>query len=467
LKTNSGFIVKFCAPVILLAPGLLVPALAQTNPGPADANPPDATQPSVPSSSSGGWYDPAESKRFSALDVKSSGGLSPDFGDGLLGNAGGVRSDLADVGIAGTIYITGTWWQNVLNAPRRSNGGQAYVGQRDTHFQLYGIYGTYDLGHIGLEGAQLMLDGGCSASSDISVWAKGCRVIELSFFDSFFHGKVDLSAGFLANDLAFVDTYVGGNAQTGGFGPAGILPVEAGLGQQPGTAPGLNITYHFDENWYDKIGVQRSLSPLGIVEDFSVINKSGFRFNEPSAHTLVIDQFGFKRPSSQSALSSDFRVGGLYNWSEYANFDTGSTSHNRDVFLLGDQQLRQPDSRLPFRGWYAGFTYMDNPADVNVFQRYYEARFYNDGPFASHPFDQFSIIISTTTFSQDARLAEIRAGAFAPPKTTTSETISYAYKVAHGTYIHPGFTYTNNPSFVTQPGIGHDLNFFFNFQVTL
>ena len=110
---------------------------------------------------------------------------------------------------------------------------------------------------------------------------------------------------------------------------------------------------------------------------------------------------------------------------------------------------------------------MLNPGDVDVFQRYYEARFYNDGPFASRPSDQLSMVFSTTSFSEAARLAQIDAGAFAPPKNSTSETISYAYKATHGVYIHPGFTYTNNPSFVTYPGIGHDLNFFINIFIFL
>jgi hypothetical protein len=41
------------------------------------------------------------------------------------------------------------------------------------------------------------------------------------------------------------------------------------------------------------------------------------------------------------------------NWSDYTNFDTGSVSHNHDIFVLGDQQLNQLDRQLPFRGWYA------------------------------------------------------------------------------------------------------------------
>jgi len=168
LITNTGLIVKFGAAVILLASALSVPALAQTTPTDTssidDAIPPNVTQSSGPPAdatqlsskppqSSGGWYDPAKSKRFSAMNAKNAGRLSPDFGDGLLGDAGGVRSDLADVGIAGVITLSSTWRQNVLNAPRQSDGRQIYIGQRDTHSQQYGLYATYDLGHIGLEGA--------------------------------------------------------------------------------------------------------------------------------------------------------------------------------------------------------------------------------------------------------------------------------------------------------------------------
>ena len=465
-RTQSGSFAAAVIPVTLFLSGAVT---AQT--GSADANATDVPQPGgtppsamqVPTSDShpsGGWYDRDKSARFSAMYAKNWGGLSPDFGDGLLGDAGGVRSALADVGIAGTIFLTGTWWQNLLNAPRQTNGSQSYIGQRLTHLQNYGLVGTYDLGHIGLEGAQLVLDTACAASSYLGVYSRGCRILDLSFYQSFFKGRVELSAGFLPNDVEFVDTYVGGNLDTGSFGPSAILPVQSGLARQPGTAPGLNVTYHFDGNWYDKIGVQRSLYPQGqgLVTDYSVLNHSGVRFDEPLSRTLLIDQVGYKRPASADGLSSDFRLGGLYNWSDYSNFDTGSVSHNHNIFVLGDQQLNQPDPQVPFRGWYAGFTFMDSPSEVNVFRRYYEARFYADAPFRTRLGDQFSIVFTHSLFSKDARRALIAGGAFPPPTDATSVTLSYALKVAHGIYLDPGLTYTNHPSFVTTPNEGHDLN---------
>jgi len=83
--------------------------------------------------------------------------------------------------------------------------------------------------------------------------------------------------------LSFVDTTWAETWIRASFGPSAILPVQSGLARQPGTAPGLNVTYHFDGNWYDKIGVQRSLYPQGqgLVTDYSVLNHSGVRFDEP------------------------------------------------------------------------------------------------------------------------------------------------------------------------------------------
>jgi porin len=165
-----------------------------------------------------------------------------------------------------------------------------------------------------------------------------------------------LTAGYVPNDVQFIDVYVGGNLQTGSFGPTASLPIQAGLSENADDAPGLNVKSNFHKNWYDKIGVQRSLYPQGkgAVSDWSEINRHGVRFSEPFAKALVIDELGFKRPASTDSLSRFFRVGGLYNWSDYTNFNTGKFSPNWMVYLLGDQQLTRTSPTMPFRGLYGG-----------------------------------------------------------------------------------------------------------------
>jgi porin len=395
------------------------------------------------------------------------GSLGPDFGDTLLGDAGGVRSALADYGIAGSIYFSAVQWQNLLKSPTKTNGSQAYIGQKYTAFSTYGLFATYDLGHIGLPGAQIVLDAPCSVSSYLPAYARACRANQLSFYDSFFHGRVELSAGILPNDVEFVDTYVGGSTNTGAFGPQAILPVQSGLSFQPGVAPGLNVTYHFDANWYEKIGVQRSVSPQGLIQEYTYFNRHGLTFSEPNAKSLVIDEVGFRQTPSADTLSTYIRGGGLYNWTQYTDFNTGGTNPNWNVYLLGDQQLSRPDSGLPYRGWYGGFTIMESPSDVNVFRSYYEVRLYDISPFKSRPADQFNIVGTHSLFSRDARQYYIDQGLYPPQKDTTSVTAAYAYKVTHGTYIQTGLSFTNHPSFITEPGQGHDLNFFLFFVTYL
>src|SRR6202021_2714039 len=113
------------------------------------------------------------------------------------------------------------------------------------------------------------------------------RANPLFFYDSFLRGRVELSAGILPGDVAYVDTYVGGNTNTGAFGPQAILPAQSGLSFQPAVAPGLNVTYHLDSDWYDKIGVQRSESPQGVVQEYSYFNPHGLTFTEPNVKALV------------------------------------------------------------------------------------------------------------------------------------------------------------------------------------
>jgi porin len=440
---------------------------------PQPANPPASAESSnasqsapsqgkgVPPQPESGWYNPALSAKLSGMGIKSWGSLCPNFGDSLLGNAGGIRSKLADHGIAGLLSITATGWQNLLSEPSQTNGMQAYIGQKFTHDETSGVLGSYDLGHIGLKGAQIGLDFGTGqATSDINVTARGFRVNDLSLHYPLLGGKIELTAGYVPNDVQFIDVYVGGNLQTGAFGPTASLPIQAGLSENADDAPGLNVKSNFHKNWYDKIGVQRSLYPQGkgAVSDWSEINRHGVRFSEPFAKALVIDELGFKRPASTDSLSRFFRVGGLYNWSDYTNFNTGKFSPNWMVYLLGDQQLTRTSPTMPFRGLYGGFSVMDSPANVNVFRQYDELRLYDIGPFSSRPFDMASLVVTHSSFSKDARQATTSGGSYPPPTDTTSISGTYAFKLAPGTYIIPVLGYTAHPSFITAPKQGNDLN---------
>jgi porin len=437
----------------------------------ASAESSDASQPApsqgkdVPPKPESGWYNPAVSAKLSTMGLKNWGILSPNFGDTLLGNAGGIRSKLADHGIVGTALVDAVGWQNLLSGPSQTNGAQAYIGQKFTNITAGFILATYDLGHIGLKGGQIDLDAGCQQTNYINVSPRGCRFVDLSLYYPFLEGKIELAVGYLPNDTEFVDTYIGGNLQAGSFGPQAILDVQSGLSTNSFGAPGLNVTSHLTKNWYDKVGVQRSLYPQGkgLISDWSKINRSGLRFSEPFAKALVIDELGFRRPASTDNLSSYFRVGGLYNWSDYINFNTGKFAPNWNVYLLGDQQLTRKSPTLPFRGLYGGFTIMDSPANVNAFRQYYELRLYEIGHFSSRPFDMGSFVVTHSSFSRDARQATISGGAYPPPTDTTSVTGSYAFKVLPGTYLIPGLSYTAHPSFITAPKQGNDLNFFLTF----
>jgi porin len=110
---------------------------------------------------------------------------------------------------------------------------------------------------------------------------------------------------------------------------------------------------------------------------------------------------------------------------------------------------------------------MESPSNVNVFRSYYEARLYDIGPFASRPEDQFNIVATHALFSGDARQFYIEQGVYPPQEDTTSVTLAYAYKLTHATFLQSGLAFTNNPSFLTEPGQGRDLNFFISFSTYL
>jgi porin len=415
--------------------------------------------------------DPAKSAEFSKLNFKAWSFLSPDFGDMLLGDAGGVRSGLADHGIGLGLSFGTVVWQNLLNGPSRTNGQQTYIGQLFTVVQSEGVFLSYDLGRVGLHGSQISTDTGCAQASYLVAGTNKCRIRDLSYYQPFLHGRIELTAGLLNNTVEYADTYLGGNLAAGAFGPTSNLMVQSGLSNNTTTAPGLNVKYHFDANWYDRLGVQRSTSPQGLLADQETINPYGVRFAERGARELVINEFGFRQEATADAMFSYFRMGALYNWSGYMNFETGKNTRNYNSYLLGDQQLSRPDSDLPYRGWYGGFTVMDSPSDVNVFRRYYETRLFDIGPFRSRPADQFNIVATRSVFSDEARQSLLANGgespqaffSFPPRKESMSLTSSYAFKAGPGTYLVPALAYTNHPTFAAVRGQGSDLNISLSF----
>jgi hypothetical protein len=109
------------------APQPAIPlASAESADAPQSATPQEDVHPQP----EGGWYNSAVSAKLSGMSFKNWGILSPNFGDVLLGNVDGIRSKLADHGIAGIIAIDANGWQDQLSEPASTDGMEGYYGSK-------------------------------------------------------------------------------------------------------------------------------------------------------------------------------------------------------------------------------------------------------------------------------------------------------------------------------------------------
>jgi porin len=172
----------------------------------------------------------------------------------------------------------------------------------------------------------------------------------------------------------------------------------------------------------------------------------GLRFLPHGDKLLEIGETGFKRRAAAAKLGEWYRAGWMANDTPYTSLRTGlKQSGNYCGYLMGDQQVWQPEESNPGRGVYVGGSAMVVPADLNVYRLYYEARFYYAAPFRRRPDDFASIVASYSAFSQDY-LRSLAAAGKTYWRASDSVTGSYTAHVAHGVYLGLGLSYVNGPS---------------------
>ncbi|MHC1480906.1 carbohydrate porin [Frateuria aurantia] len=324
---------------------------------------------------------------------------------------------------------------------------QHFGGQRPTVSDIQQVIVTYDLAKIGIENGQFVF----GLVNYQTTWnAIGPRTrISLSrfaYYQSFDQRRWELKLGYNCNDLEFYGAAVGGSLSSGVFGPSATIPYEVGLTHLPQCAPGLNITYNADNHFYNKLGLQRSLSPGGGQMEHA-LNRYGVRFGLHGAGLLMIDETGYRRRASDGEGSIWVRAGVIYNNSDYLKPGTSRYSpDNYAGYLLADLQLTQPDSQLPFRGWYLGASANDARHDVNVYDQSAEIRLYGIGIFPSRPFDMISLVYGYTGFSTEIR-QHFHGRGRDPAPNAQSLTGNYVAKLLPGLYMNAGVGYTNHPSF--------------------
>lgn len=378
----------------------------------------------------------------------------PGPADTIDRDMGGVRSALADLGIG---YVG--WTQNSLidnrmpNASKSTIFNQRYIGESPTFCTVNSMIVTYDLGRFGIPDGQITV----GAEQQYWTWKPAgpdrVGINTIAYYQTFFDRTLELKMGYLRNH----DEFLGMNP----FGPTPIILSQAGMSNNSAPTPALNVKYNLDDRLYNKISIQRSVSPDGQLAHMSE-NPTGLNWRTANAGILLLDEFGYKAKATEGSPETWLRAGIGFNDSHYPNLADPSqprANANSAYYLAVDRQFWQSDAQdSPARGIYGGFSAMYAPSDVNKVSRYLELRLYAKGLFSSRPGDQIAIAATNIAWSHFAVDAALAKGDLVH-RDSTAIRGRYTARLAPGVYATLGLLYINNPTTITYSRqTGHALN---------
>jgi porin len=367
----------------------------------------------------------------------------PPFTDTVLGGNSAYRRALYSKGFVLRSNSTVSYAQNTLNPPVPSDQ-QTYMGEREFVRLMANPILTYDMRAFHLRSAQLNFAAGLNWVTWNPAGPDSIVMSSLYLYKSFAEGHVETKVGYIGNDFEFVGLQVGGALSTGSQGVYAILPYEVGLSHFPVAAPAFNLNLVGPRNLYFKGSLQRSLDPGGGPATIGR-NATGFRFMPKGDKLVTVYEIGYNHRPIADSGQTWLRAGYIRNTTPYPNSRTGiPTPGNFCAYILGDYQLYQSDRNHPNHGIYGGVSAMGTPTDLNAYTRYYELRFYDEGPFRSRPGDTASLVSSYSTYSR-YMIANLAAQGKTAWRNSSTVTGSYNFHVARGAYLSAGLSYHAGP----------------------
>jgi len=415
-----------------LAP--LVAAICISGSGLASAQSATSTVPPVAREQS-----PPAARSIEDLNLVGAAVTMPPFVDSALGTTSAFRRALASHGLMLRMNVAERFSQNLLEGPVPGSQ-QAYIGHRPTIISGVNPILTADLRQLGLRQTQLNIGLGWRYASWKPAGPDSLTVTSLYAYKGWGDRRVEMKAGYIANDLEFVGLQVGGSLATGAQGVYAVLPNEVGLSFLPFAAPSFNVKVRPTRRTYIKSAVQRSLDAAG-ARSTAARNPTGLRFAVEGNGALAIGEVGYQQASGPTQGQVWVRGGYMRNSTAYLNRATGrQESGNYCAYVLADLQLRLPDPTAPGRGLFLGGTAMTVPDEVNAYNRYYEVRVYDRGIVASRPSDVLTVIAAYREHSPHftSRVSEEGGSVW---RRSMSLTGTYTVRVGRGDYLSLGLGY--------------------------
>lgn len=412
------------------------------------ASPQVAATPAPSATGVGGIAPAITRERYAHFDSFLEPGQTTTFpgsAETVLGDVGGFRSWLSDRDIGFRAVQSVTMAQDLLptgqpRSPQRFNGQRFTLQTVNGNFNM-----AFGLRALGLPNTKILFGGAYIATSYEVNGPNTAWIRTLAVYQSFFNDHLTIKAGFTPNFYEYVGFFTGGSPILAS-GLPGLLPIQAGLGVDPAAVPLVNVTAYGAKGSYLRVGVQRSLDPLGVVHE--VHNRGWLQFSQKGAGALYIGELGIRRPATEDGRQIWLRVGGFFNDSDYKRFDKpGRTGTNASFYALGDRQITQPDKSRPARGLYVGASAFWIPKSVNTSTQSYEGRIFTIGAIKSRPMDTASLRVTWTKFSRPAREAYAAQDLFTN-KDQLNATVSYSARLVKGLFLTPSLSYIHHPAFI-------------------
>ena len=221
----------------------------------------------------------------------------PPFSDSLIDPSSEFRQALLRKGMAFRVITGMQYTQNTLDAPVTADA-QVYVGQRPFETSFVQPILAWDMSQLHVGHAQLYVGGVWNWASWEPAGPKSLQLWALYFYKEFGEDRVEVKAGYIANNMNFVGLFVGGSTATGAQGVYAVLPYEAGMSYFPLTAPSFNVRLRGPKHTYIKSAAQRSIDPRGGPTEVAR-NRSGFRFIPYGDKVVLINEGGYLRAADQ------------------------------------------------------------------------------------------------------------------------------------------------------------------------
>ena len=403
--------------------------------------------------------------------------------DYMLGNWGGLRTNLSNRGIDFEFFYAGSMPVNLSGGIRQGSvyQGGFLMGMDLNSDKLLGYKGgTFHVSSIGLHGDKPFSDRYIGDLNKVNLldYANAMRLWELWYQQTFLNDQLALKLGVLSIDRDFiVPELYGGLGQAPFINQTFFFPTMAfnlfdipgmptkyhGLATTPTSAPGALLKWSPSKSFYTQAGI------YGGNPDKS-FSGTHFRLSE-SEGSLSFFELGYRLNSSSDStgLEGSYKIGGYYHTADFVDVYDGVTATfmglaglpvppireydgNGGAYLLAEQQLyREKDRTDPARqGLLTFFRLAGAPANRNLAQFAIDGGLVYKGLLPGRNWDTLAAAVSYMRISDDIRQAQLDANtiapnSFVPVDYETVFELSYKIQATAWWTVQPSFQYVFHP----------------------